>query len=162
MSIKLLITGGTVDKQYNPLNGELVFVKTHLPEMIEQAKNKVDIELEVLMLKDSLDMNDNDRAMILEKCNATKEERILITHGTDTMVETAQVLGKSISNKTIVLTGAMVPFSFGKTDALFNLGTALASVQILSNGIFIAMGGKIFPWDNVRKNKEIGEFENIK
>jgi len=162
MSIKLLITGGTVDKQYNPLNGELVFVKTHLPEMIEQAKNKVYIELEVLMLKDSLDMNDNDRAMILEKCNATKEERILITHGTDTMVETAQVLGKSISNKTIVLTGAMVPFSFGKTDALFNLGTALASVQILSNGIFIAMGGKIFPWDNVRKNKEIGEFENIK
>jgi len=162
MSIKLLITGGTVDKQYNPLNGELVFVKTHLPEMIEQAKNKVDIELEVLMLKDSLDMNDNDRAMILEKCNETKEERILITHGTDTMVETAQVLGKSISNKTIVLTGAMVPFSFGKTDALFNLGTALASVQILSNGIFIAMGGKIFPWDNVRKNKEIGEFENIK
>jgi len=162
MSIKLLITGGTVDKQYNPLNGELVFVKTHLPEMIEQAKNKVDIELEVLMLKDSLDMNDNDRAMILEKCNETKEERILITHGTDTMVETAQVLGKSISNKTIVLTGAMVPFSFGKTDALFNLGTALASVQILSNGVFIAMGGKIFPWDNVRKNKEIGEFENIK
>ena len=162
MSIKLLITGGTVDKQYNPLNGELVFVKTHLPEMLEQVKNKVYIELEVLMLKDSLDMNDNDRAMILEKCNATKEERILITHGTDTMVETAQVLGKSISNKTIVLTGAMVPFSFGKTDALFNLGTALASVQILSNGIFIAMGGKIFPWDNVRKNKEIGEFENIK
>ena len=162
MSIKLLITGGTVDKQYNPLNGELVFVKTHLPEMIEQAKNKVDIELEVLMLKDSLDMNDNDRAMILEKCNETKEERILITHGMDTMVETAQVLGKSISNKTIVLTGAMVPFSFGKTDALLNLGTALASVQILSNGVFIAMGGKIFPWDNVRKNKEIGEFENIK
>lgn len=107
-------------------------------------------------------MNDNDRAMILEKCKATKEERILITHGTDTMVETAQVLGKSISNKTIVLTGAMVPFSFGKTDALFNLGTALAAVQILSNGVFIAMGGKIFPWDNVRKNKEIGEFENIK
>ena len=162
MSIKLFITGGTVDKQYNPLNGELVFVKTHLPEMLEQVKNKVDIGLEVLMLKDSLDMNDNDRAMILEKCKTAKEERILITHGTDTMVETAQVLGKSISNKTIVLTGAMVPFSFGKTDALFNLGTALASVQILSNGIFIAMGGKIFPWDNVRKNKEIGEFENIK
>jgi len=162
MSIKLLITGGTVDKQYNPLNGELVFVKTHLPEMIEQAKNKVDIELEVLMLKDSLDMNDNDRAMILEKCNETKEERILITHGTDTMVETAQVLGKSISNKTIVLTGAMVPFSFGKTDALFNLGTAIAAVQILSSGVFIVMGGKIFPWDKVRKNKKIGEFENIK
>jgi len=162
MSIKLLITGGTVDKQYNPLNGELVFVKTHLPEMIEQAKNKVDIELEVLMLKDSLDMNDNDRAMILEKCNETKEERILITHGTDTMVETAQVLGKSISNKTIVLTGAMVPFSFGKTDALFNLVTAIAAVQILSSGVFIVMGGKIFPWDKVRKNKKIGEFENIK
>jgi len=162
MSIKLFITGGTIDKQYNPLNGELVFVKTHLPEILEQAKNKVDIELEVLMLKDSLDMNDNDRATILEKCKATKEERILITHGTDTMVETAQVLGKSISNKTIVLTGAMLPFSFGKTDTLFNLGTALAAVQILSNGVFIAMGGKIFPWDNVRKNKEIGEFKNIK
>jgi len=162
MSIKLFITGGTIDKQYNPLNGELVFVKTHLLEMLERAKNKVDIEPEVLMLKDSLYMDDNDRAMILEKCKTAKEEKILITHGTDTMVETAQVLGKGISNKTIVLLGAMVPFSFGQSDALFNLGTAIAAVQILSKGIFIAMNGKIFPWDNVRKNKEIGEFENIK
>ena len=162
MSIKLFITGGTVDKQYNPLNGELVFVKTHLSEMLEQAKNKIDVEQEFVMLKDSLDMDDNDRAMILEKCKVAKEEKILITHGTDTMVETAQVLGKSISNKTIVLTGAMVPFSFGKTDALFNLGTAIAAVQVLSSGVFITMNGKIFPWDNVRKNKEIGEFENIK
>jgi len=162
MSIKLFITGGTIDKQYSPLNGELIFVKTHLSEMLEQAKNKVDIDPEVLMLKDSLDMNDNDRAVILEKCKTTKEEKILITHGTDTMVETAQVLGKGISNKTIVLTGAMVPFSFGKTDTLFNLGTAVMACQLLSSGVFIAMGGKIFPWDNVRKNKEIGEFENIK
>ena len=162
MSIKLFITGGTIDKQYNPLNGELVFVKTHLSEMLEQAKNKIDVEQEFVMLKDSLDMDDNDRAMILEKCKVAKEEKILITHGTDTMVETAQVLGKSISNKTIVLTGAMVPFSFGKTDALFNLGTAIAAVQVLSSGVFITMNGKIFSWDNVRKNKEIGEFENIK
>ena len=162
MSIKLFITGGTIDKQYNPLNGELIFGKTHLSEMLEQTKNKVDIEPEVLMLKDSLDMNEDDRAMILEKCKTAKEEKILITHGTDTMVETAQALGKSISNKTIVLTGAMVPFSFGKTDALFNLGAAIVAVQILSNGVFIAMDGKIFPWNNVRKNKEIGEFENVK
>lgn len=162
MSIKLFITGGTIDKQYNSLSGELVFVKTHLLEMLKQAKNKVNIEPEVLMLKDSLDMNDDDRAIILEKCKKTKEERILITHGTDTIVETAQVLGKNISNKTIILTGAMVPFSFGQTDALFNLGTAIMAVQLLSNGVFVAMGGKIFPWDNVRKNKEIGEFKNIK
>lgn len=162
MSIRLFITGGTIDKQYNPLNGELIFTKTRLSEMLEQAKNKVDIEPEFLLLKDSLDMTEGDRAMILEKCKTAKEEKILITHGTDTIVETAQVLGKSISNKTIVLTGAMVPFSFGGTDALFNLGTAIAAVQILSNGVFIAMAGKIFPWDNVRKNKELGEFENIK
>ncbi len=162
MSIKLFITGGTIDKQYNPLNGELIFIKTHLSEMLEQAKNKVDIEPEVLMLKDSLYMDDNDRAMILEKCKTAKEEKILITHGTDTMVKTAQVLGKGISNKTIVLTGAMVPFCFGQTDALFNLGTAIAAVQLLSNGVFITMNGKIFPLDNVRKDKEIGEFKNIK
>ena len=130
MSIKLFITGGTIDKEYNPLNGELVFVKTHLSEMLEQAKNKVDIEPEVLMLKDSLDMNDNDRAIILEKCKATKEEKILITQGTDTMVETAQVLGENISDKTIVLTGAMVPFSFGQSDALFNLGLLLVQSNL--------------------------------
>ena len=162
MSIKLFITGGTIDKQYNSLDGEFVFVKTHLPEMLGQAKNKVDIEPEVLMLKDSLDMDNNDRAVILEKCKTTREEKILITHGTDTMVETAQVLGNGISNKTIVLTGAVVPFSFGQTDALFNLGTAISAVQLLPKGVFVAMNGKIFPWDNVRKNKKIGEFENIK
>ena len=162
MSIKLFITGGTIDKQYNPLNGELVFVKTHLSEMLEQAKNKADIELEVLMLKDSLDMNDNDRAIILEKCKAAKEEKILITHGTDTMVEIAQVLGKGISNKTIVLTGSMIPFSFGQSDALFNLGVAIGTIQFLPIGVFIAMNGKIFPWDNVRKNKAVGIFENCK
>ncbi len=162
MSIKLFITGGTIDKEYNPLNGELVFVKTHLSKMLEQVKNKIDIGPEVLMLKDSLDMNDNDRATILEKCKTTKEEKILITHGTDTMVETAQVLGESILDKTIVLTGSMIPFSFGQSDALFNLGVTIGAVQSLPLGVFIAMNGKIFPWDNVRKNKEIGEFENIK
>ncbi len=162
MSIKLFITGGTIDKQYNSLNGELIFDKTHLPEILKQAKNKININQEVLMLKDSLDMNNDDRAMILEKCKATSEEKILITHGTDTMVETAQVLGKNISNKTIVLTGAMIPFSFGNTDALFNIGTAITAAQILPNRVFITMNGHIFSYDNVRKNKEIGEFESIK
>ena len=161
MSIKLYITGGTIDKEYSPINGELVFIKTHLLEMLEQAKNKVDIEPEVLMLKDSLDMSDNDRAIILKKCETAKEEKILITHGTDTIVETAQVLGKNILNKTIVLTGAMIPFSFGNSDALFNLGFAIGAVQFLPAGVFVAMNGKIFPWDNVRKNKDIGVFENI-
>lgn len=162
MFIKLFITGGTIDKEYDPITGGLVFIKTHLPEILKQAKNEIDFEMEVLMLKDSLDMSDNDRAIILKKSEIAKEEKILITHGTDTIVETAQVLGKNILNKTIVLTGAMTPFSFGNSDALFNLGFAIGAVQFLPSGVFVAMNGKIFSWDNVRKNKDIGVFENIK
>ena len=162
MSIKLFITGGTIDKEYNSLNGELVFVGTCLPEMLKQARSKIDIKYEIIMLKDSLDMNNDDRKTVLEKCKKAKENKIIITHGTDTMVETAKVLGKNISNKTIVLTGSMIPFSFGQSDALFNLGVAIGGAQSLPVGVFIAMNGKIFSWDNVRKNKTVGIFENCK
>ncbi len=161
---KILIigTGGTIDKEYNQLNGELIFTKTNLPEMLKQAKCKMDIKLEIIMLKDSLDMVDSDREKILQKCRECEEDKLIVTHGTDTMVETAQVLGKAIKDKTIILLGAMIPYTFGGSDALFNLGCAITSVQSLPNGVYITMNGKIFSWDNVRKNKEIGEFEELK
>ncbi len=159
MKIKLFITGGTIDKEYNELNGELIFRKSHLPEMLEQAKNKVDIKSETIMLKDSLYMKDSDRKKILEKCKSCKQDKIIITHGTDTMVETANVLGNKIKNKTIVLTGAMVPFSFGNSDALFNLGGGIIAAQALPKGVYIIMNGKIFNWNNVMKDKKIGEFK---
>jgi len=162
MAIRILITGGTIDKEYNQLNGELIFTKSHLPEMLKQAKCKVAIELETVVLKDSLYMDDSDREKILQRCKDCKEDKIVITHGTDTMIETAKVVGGgNIKNKTIVLLGAMVPYTFGNSDALFNLGCAIAAVQFLPKGVYITMNGKIFSWDNVRKNKKIGEFEKL-
>lgn len=162
MKIKLFITGGTIDKEYNELNGELIFRKSHLPEMLEQAKSKADIKSETIMLKDSLYINNSDRKKILKKCKSCKQDKIIITHGTDTMVETAKVLGKNIKDKTIMLTGAMVPFSFGNSDALFNLGGAIIAAQALPKGVYIIMNGKIFEWDNVMKDKKIGEFKTKK
>lgn len=162
MEIRLLITGGTIDKQYNPITGELVFPQTHLPEMLKQGRCKASIEAETVMLKDSLEMDDNDRKQVLEKCQSYKEDKIVITHGTDTMVETAQVLGKNLKDKTIVLLGAMVPHTISNSDALFNLGCAISAVQTLPKGVYIVMNGKVFSWDNVRKNKNLGEFETIK
>lgn len=162
MGIRLLITGGTIDKEYNPITGELVFPQTHLPAILEQGRCKVGVEPETVMLKDSLHMNDNDRKQILEKCQSCKEDKIIITHGTDTMVETAQILGKSLKDKTVVLLGAMVPYTINNSDALFNLGCAIAAVQLLPKGVYITMNGKIFSWDNVRKNKNLGEFKTIK
>lgn len=161
MKIKIFITGGTFDKEYNEIKGELFFKDTHLPEMLNMGRCRVLVEIRTLMMIDSLDMKDDDRKIILENCKNTKEERILITHGTDTMIETAKLLAKDIQNKTIVLTGAMVPYKFGSSDGLFNLGSALAFVQTLPKGIYIAMNGKYFHWDKVRKNKDLGEFEDI-
>lgn len=161
MKIKIFITGGTFDKEYNETKGELFFKDTHLPEMLNMGRCRVLVEIRTLMMIDSLDMKDDDRKIILENCKNTKEERILITHGTDTMIETAKLLAKDIQNKTIVLTGAMVPYKFGSSDGLFNLGSALAFVQTLPKGIYIAMNGKYFHWDKVRKNKDLGEFEDI-
>jgi L-asparaginase len=160
-TIRILITGGTIDKEYDPLTGELTFPKSHLSNMLNQVKCKVRFVLEEVMLKDSLQMTSEDRKEILKKCIECLENKIIVTHGTDTMVETAQILGNKAKGKTIVLVGAMIPYAFGASDALFNLGCAFSAVQALPQGVYITMNGKIFIWDNVRKNKESGDFEEI-
>ncbi len=162
MTIKIFVTGGTFDKEYDELKGHLFFKDTHLPEMLKLARSKLKIDISTLMMIDSLDMTDADRKIILEKCKKTKEDKILITRGTDTMVETARVLANSIKDKTIILTGALIPYKFGSSDGLFNLGSSLAFVQTLPHEVYISMNGKYFHWDNVRKNKQRGEFEEIK
>ncbi len=159
--IRILITGGTIDKEYDPLTGEMTFAKSHLSNMLNQVRSRVEVLLEEVMLKDSLNMNEEDREKILRKCIESDEYKIIVTHGTDTMVETAQVLGRNILNKTIVLVGAMIPYAFGASDALFNLGCAFAAVQALPQGVYVTMNGKIFRWGNVRKNRKSGEFEEI-
>ena len=161
MIIKVLITGGTFDKEYNELNGKLFFKHTHLPEMLELGRCRLNIKIAPLMMIDSLNMTDTDRSIILENCKKAEEGKILITHGTDTMVETARVLGNSITDKTVVLTGAMIPYKFGSSDGLFNLGSSLAFVQTLPHGVYISMNGKYFYWDNVKKNKSTGIFNEI-
>ena len=162
MPLRIFITGGTFDKEYNELDGKLFFKDTHLPEMLKLGRCKVPVEIRTLMLVDSLEMADADRQIIVEQCQKCKEDRIVITHGTDTMEETAKVLGKSIADKTIILTGAMVPYKFGSSDGLFNLGSALAFAEALPHGIYIAMNGRCFMWDNVKKNKKTGEFEELR
>ncbi len=159
--IKVFITGGTFDKEYNELNGTLYFNETHLFEMLTLGRSRLDLSIHTLMLKDSLDFEEADRQLIANACNETTASKILITHGTDTMTNTASYLAKHCPNKTIVLTGAMVPYKFGSSDGMFNLGSALAFVQVLPTGIFIAMNGKIFEADKVIKNTNRGEFESI-
>ena len=161
MTIRILITGGTFDKEYNELNGTLFFKDTHLPEMLQLGRCKLEVKIQTLMLVDSLDMSDRDRQLIIDHCSTVNEERILITHGTDTMDQTARALGQAGLNKTIVLTGAMVPYKFGSSDGLFNLGSALAFVQTLPPGVYIAMNGSYFHWDHVKKNRSTGQFEEI-
>jgi L-asparaginase len=161
MTIRILATGGTFDKEYNELDGSLFFKDTHINELLSLGRCKLPFKITTLMMIDSLDMTDEDRRTILDSCKKTNEERILITHGTDTMVETAAVLGKGISGKTVILTGAMIPFKFGSSDGLFNMGCALAFAQSLPHGIYIAMNGRYFHWNNVRKNRKLGEFEEI-
>ncbi len=161
MQIKILVTGGTLDKVYNELTGELTFGTSSLDEMLERSRSTVGINTEVLFLKDSLDMNDEDRGLILSRCLECSEDRVMITHGTDTMVETAQLLGNKIKDKTIVLFGSMIPYSINNSDALFNLGAALSVVQNKTNGVYIAMNGQVFDFDKVEKNKALGIFENI-
>lgn len=162
MAIRIFITGGTFDKEYNELDGKLFFKDTHLPEMLKLGRCKVPVEIRTLMLVDSLEMTDADRQIIVEQCQKCKEDRIVITHGTDTMEETAKALGKAVTDKTIVLAGAMVPYKFGSSDGLFNLGSALAFAQTLSYGVYIAMNGRYFTWDNVKKNQKTGEFEEVR
>lgn len=162
MTIKIFLTGGTFDKEYNELDGSLFFRDTHLPEMLALGRNRASVNIRTLMMIDSLDMTEADRESIVLNVLKTTEENVIITHGTDTMVETAQVLAKKIKEKTIVLVGAMIPYKFGSSDGLFNLGAALAFVQTLPKGVYIAMNGRYFSYDNCRKNKKTGEFEEIK
>jgi L-asparaginase len=157
--IRILITGGTFDKSYNELTGQLYFQDSHLPEMLKLGRCNLDVDVRTLMMIDSLDMTADDREIILEHCHRAPESRIVITHGTDTMVETAAAIAKEPLNKTIILTGAMVPYKFGSSDGLFNLGSALAFAQTLPPGVYVAMNGKYFLWDKVRKNRQTGMFE---
>lgn len=175
MKIKIFVTGGTFDKEYNELNGELFFKDTHLTEILSLGRSRVPVDIRTLMMIDSLNMTEDDRLNIAQNCMHATEDRIIITHGTDTMVETARVLAKhngSLSQrdsfgagggqKTIVLTGALIPYKFGSSDGLFNLGSALAFAQTLPPGVYVAMNGRYFNWDNVRKNKEVGDFEELR
>ena len=161
MAIRIFITGGTFDKEYNELTGQLYFKDTHLHELLEMGRNRIEAEIRTLMMIDSLEMTNNDRELIAHQCNHCEETSIVITHGTDTMTETAKYLAAKVTNKTVVLTGAMIPIKFGSSDGLFNLGSALAFSQTLSPGVYIAMNGRYFQWDNVRKNKESGVFEEL-
>ncbi len=161
MTIKLLITGGTIDAEKIKENGDYIYGETYIPKMLEQGKCKVSIDSQILFLKDSLYITEDDRNKILQNCRDCKEDHIVITHGTDTMTATAQILGKNINDKTIVLLGAMIPYNQKNSDALFNLGTAISSVQLLPKGVYISMNGKIFSWDNVKKNRELMIFETI-
>jgi len=157
--IRIFITGGTFDKAYNELTGELFFKDSHLPEMLKLGRCNLDVQVRTLMMIDSLHMTDDDRQIILQQCRSAPESRIVITHGTDTMVETAGVLARRVTDKTIVLTGAMIPYKFGSSDGLFNLGSALAFAQTLPPGVYVAMNGRCFAWNRVRKNRKTGMFE---
>lgn len=160
--IRLFVTGGTFDKEYDELGGRLYFKDTHLPEMLRLGRCGLKVDIRTLMLIDSLDMTDKDRSLVLEHCRSAKEDRIVITHGTDTMEQTARTLGEAALEKTIILTGAMIPYAFGSSDGLFNLGAALAFAQALPKGVYVAMNGRYFNWDNVHKDRSTGEFKERK
>ena len=159
MTVRIFVTGGTFDKEYDELHGRLFFKDTHIGEMLRLGRSRVDVSVRTLMMIDSLEMTDQDRELIAHQCNQCDENMIVITHGTDTMSHTAKVLAEKVNGKTIVLTGAMIPIKFGSSDGLFNLGSALAFVQTLAPGVYVAMNGRYFTWDNVRKNRQTGMFE---
>ncbi len=161
LPIRVIVTGGTFDKHYDELRGELTFKDSHLPEILRLTRVTVPVEIELNQLIDSLQMQDANRRSVLEACRRAPESRIVITHGTDTMAETAALLGPAGLDKTIVLTGAMIPYKIQGSDALFNFGTAVAAVQLLSPGVWIVMNGRVFPWNRVRKNREKGVFEEV-
>ena len=161
MAVRIFITGGTFDKEYNEITGKLYFKDTHMREILDLGRSKLDVSIQTLMMIDSLDMTDSARNLILENCISTEEDQITITHGTDTMTDTAKLLATGNLEKTIVLTGAMIPFKFGTSDGLFNLGSALGFVQSLPHGVYIAMNGRCFDYDKVKKNKKTGVFEAL-
>lgn len=162
MAIRIFITGGTFDKEYNEITGQLYFNDTHMHDLLEMGRSKVKVEIRTLMMIDSLEMTDEDRELIARQCIQCDEEKIVITHGTDTMADTARLLAQEVQDKTVILTGAMIPIKFGSSDGLFNLGSALAFAQTLPHGVYVAMNGRFFHWDNVRKNKQTGMFEEVK
>ena len=157
--VRVLVTGGTFDKTYDEIHGRLSFGSTHVPEMLRLGRSRVELAVETLMMIDSLDMSETDRARIVDRCAECAERHIVVTHGTDTMVETARALAGGVKDKTVVMTGAMIPYAFGSSDGLFNLGSALSFVQVLPPGVYVAMNGKYFAWERVRKNRENGYFE---
>jgi L-asparaginase len=159
MAIRIFITGGTFDKEYNEITGQLYFKDTHMHDLLEMGRCRIPVEIRTLMMIDSLEMTDEDRELIVHQCVQCEEDQIIITHGTDTMAQTAKVLAQNVRNKTIILTGAMIPIKFGSSDGLFNLGSALAFVQALPQGVYVAMNGRYFMWNNVRKNRQTGFFE---
>ncbi len=159
--IRLLVTGGTFDKTYDEITGTLSFTQTHVEEMLRLGRSSVPVTVDTVMLIDSLQMTEADRLALAQRCRECVEAAIVITHGTDTMVETAAVLARNVPGKTIVLTGAMVPYAFGSSDGLFNLGSALSFAQLLPAGVYVAMNGTHFRWDDVRKNREKGTFERL-
>ena len=159
--IRVFVTGGTFDKEYDELSGRLYFKETHVHEMLRLARCRVDVRVRTLMMIDSLDMSDADRGLVVDACRGAEEDRIVVTHGTDTMAETARTLHAAGLAKTVVLTGAMVPYAFGSSDGLFNLGSALSFAQVLPPGVYVAMNGRCFPGDRVRKNRESGIFERL-
>lgn len=161
MSIRIFITGGTFDKEYNELNGQLYFKDTHMHDLLEMGRSRLDVEIRTLMMVDSLEMTEEDRQLIAHQCIQCEEEKIVITHGTDTMSTTASYLAEKVKGKTIVLTGAMIPIKFGSSDGLFNLGSALAFAQSLPAGVYVAMNGRYFRADHVVKNKQTGVFEEV-
>ena len=160
--IKIFATGGTFDKEYDEINGELFFKETHLDELLCLGRSQLNVKIETLMMVDSLKMSESEKNYIVEKCKEEKTDRIIITHGTDTMVDTAKLIAKHIKEKTIILTGAMIPIKFGSSDGLFNLGSALSFIQVIEPGVYITMNGRYFKWDNVKKNNQLGVFERIK
>ncbi|MCG6956186.1 MAG: asparaginase [Gemmatimonadetes bacterium] len=159
--IRLFVTGGTFDKEYDEIRGRLFFADTHLPDMLQLGRCRLNVKVRTLMMIDSLEMSEADRGLIAHNCREVAERHIVITHGTDTMVETAGLLAETVRDKTIVLTGAMIPIAFGSSDGLFNLGGALTAVQVLPAGVYITMNGRVFPWDEVRKNRDTGVFEAL-
>lgn len=159
--VKIFATGGTFDKEYNEIKGELYFKDSHIYEILELGRCKVPVQLRTLMMIDSLQMTKQDRALIAYNCDNCEEEQIIITHGTDTMTLTAEYLAERIEGKTIVITGAMIPYRFGSSDGLFNLGNALGFVQALPHGVYVVMNGQCFESGKVRKNKKTGIFESI-
>lgn len=158
MSVRVLVTGGTFDKEYDELKGTLSFRRTHVPEMLRLGRCRVSARVTTLMMKDSLFMTAADRRRVLAACRRAREERLVVTHGTDTMAETAAVLGRGLRGKTVVLTGAMRPYRFGSSDGMFNLGSALSFAQVLPPGVYVAMNGRFLPWDDVRKDRRRGVF----